>query len=101
MFNTDQGVQFTAGAWTGRLAAAGVAVSMDWRGRCLDHVFVERLWRTVEDEDVYLRGYETVPELERGLATYFSCYNEGRLHQTLDYRTWRTSRSDQRMSMRV
>ena len=87
MFNTDQGVQFTAEALTGRLETAGVAVSMDGRGRCLDNVFVERLWRSVKYEDVYLRGYETVPELERGLAAYFGFYNEGRLHQSLEYRT--------------
>jgi putative transposase len=87
VFNTDQGVQFTAGAWTGRLEAAGVAVSMDGRGRCLDNVFVERLWRSVKYEDVYLRCYETVPELERGLRAYFAFYNGERLHQSLDYRT--------------
>lgn len=63
VFNTDQGVQFTAEAWTSRLEMAGVAVSMDGRGRCLDNVFVERLWRSVKREDVYLRGYETVPQL--------------------------------------
>ena len=87
VFNTDQGVQFTAQAWTGRLESAGVAVSMDGRGRCLDNVFVERLWRSVKYEDVYLRGYETVPELERGLGRYFPFYNEERPHQSLDYRT--------------
>jgi putative transposase len=87
VFNTDQGVQFTAQAWTQRLEAAGVAVSMDGRGRCLDNVFVERLWRSVKYEDVYLRGYEVVPELERGLRRYFVFYNEERLHQSLDYRT--------------
>jgi putative transposase len=87
MFNTDQGVQFTAEAWTGRLEAAGVTVSMDGRGRCLDNVFVERLWRTVKYEDIYLRGYEAVPELARGLGRYFGFYNEERLHQALDYRT--------------
>ena len=87
VFNTDQGVQFTAEAWTGRLLSAGVAVSMDGRGRCLDNVFVERLWRTVKYEDVYLKGYETVPELEAGLGRYFLFYNEERLHQSLDYRT--------------
>ena len=64
-----------------------MAVSMDGRGRCLDNVFVERLWRTVKYEDVYLRGYEAVPELERGLGRYFPFYNEERLHQSLDYRT--------------
>jgi len=87
VFNTDQGVQFTAQAWTGRLEAAGVAVSMDGRGRCLDNVFVERLWRTVKYEDIYLWRYEAVPELQRGLGRYFPYYNEERLHQALDYRT--------------
>jgi putative transposase len=87
VFNTDQGVQFTAGAWTGRLERAGVAVSMDGRGRCLDNVFVERLWRSVKYEDVYLKGYERVPELECGLRAYFGFYNGERLHQSLDYRT--------------
>jgi putative transposase len=87
VFNTDQGVQFTAAAWTGRLESAGVAVSMDGRGRCLDNVFVERLWRTVKYEDIYLRRYETVPELTQGLGKYFPFYNEERPHQALDYRT--------------
>lgn len=87
VFNTDQGVQFTAGVWTGRLEAAGVRVSMDGRGRCLDNVFVERLWRSVKYEDVYLRGYESAPALERGLTAYFRFYNEDRLHQSLGYRT--------------
>jgi putative transposase len=87
VFNTDQGVQFTAEGFTSRLATAGVAISMDGRGRCLDNVFVERLWRSVKYEDVYLRWYETVPELERGLAAYFRFYNEGRFHQSLEYQT--------------
>jgi len=87
VFNTDQGVQFTAGAWAGRLEGAGVAVSMDGRGRCLDNVFVERLWRSVKYEDVYLHGYEAVPDLERGLRRYFGYYNHERLHQSLGYRT--------------
>jgi putative transposase len=87
VFNTDQGVQFTAAAFTGRLELAGVAVSMDGRGRALDNVFVERLWRSVKYEDIYLRGYEAVPELHRGLGRYFAFYNDERLHQSLDYRT--------------
>jgi putative transposase len=87
VFNTDQGVQFTAGAWTGRLESAGVSVSMDGRGRCLDNVFVERLWRSVKYEDVYRKGYERVPELEGGLRAYFGFYNTERVHQSLDYRT--------------
>jgi putative transposase len=86
VFNTDQGVQFTAQAWTGRLESAGVAVSMDGRGRCLDNVFVERLWRTVKYEDIYLHGYEAVPALQAGLGRYFPFYNEERLHQALAYR---------------
>jgi putative transposase len=87
VFNTDQGSQFTAEAFTGRLEAAGVRVSMDGKGRCLDNVFVERLWRTVKYEDVYLRGYETVAQLRAGLARYFAFYNQRRRHQSLGYRT--------------
>jgi putative transposase len=87
VFNTDQGVQFTAGAWAGRLERAGVQVSMDGRGRCLDNVFVERLWRTVKYEGIYPHGYEAVPPLQRGLGEYFPFYNEERLHQSLEYRT--------------
>lgn len=87
LFNTDQGVQFTAAAFTGRLEQAGVRVSMDGKGRCLDNVFVERLWRSVKYEDLYRRGYETVPQLGQGLGRYFAFYNEERPHQSLDYRT--------------
>jgi putative transposase len=82
VFNTDQGVQFTSAAWTGRLESAGVTVSMDGRGRCLDNVFVERLWRSVKHEELYPRCYETVAELERGLTGYFGFYNEERFHQS-------------------
>ena len=87
VFNTDQGVQFTALAFTQLLLAAGVQVSMDGKGRCLDNVFVERLWRTLKYEDIYLKGYETVPQLETGLGRYFPFYNQERLHQSLGYRT--------------
>jgi putative transposase len=87
VFNTDQGVQFTAQAWTGRLEAAGVAVSRDGRCRCLDNGFVEWLWRTVKDEDIYLKGYAGVPALQHGLGQYFPYSNEERYHQALDYRT--------------
>jgi putative transposase len=87
VFNTDQGAQFTAQAWTGRLESAGVAVSMDGKGRCLDNVFVERLWRTVKYEDIYIKGYETVPGLSAGLGSYFPYYNEHRPHQSLGYLT--------------
>jgi putative transposase len=87
VFNTDQGVQFTAEAFTGRLVGAGVAVSMDGKGRCLDNVFVERLWRSVKYENIYPGCYETVPQLASGLGRYFPFYNEERSHQSLDYRT--------------
>ena len=87
VFNTDQGVQFTAAAFTGRLESAGVAVSMDGRGRALDNVFVERLWRSVKYEDIYIKDYEQVSELEMGLRAYFWFYDEERPHQSLDYRT--------------
>jgi putative transposase len=87
VFNTDQGVQFTAKAWTSRLESAGVAVSMVGRGRCLDNVFIERIWRTVKYEYVYPCQPATVPELERGLGAYFRFYNHERIHQSLDYRT--------------
>jgi len=85
--NTDQGSQFTSMAYVEAVEEAGTLVSMDGRGRCLDNVFVERLWRSVKYEDIYLRGYEGVPELERGLGHYFPFYNEQRPHQSLEYRT--------------
>jgi putative transposase len=87
IFNTDQGAQFTSHDFTERLAAAGILISMDGRGRALDNVFVERLWRTVKYEEVYLKDYETPREAIQGLATFFVRYNEWRQHQALDYRT--------------
>lgn len=87
VFNTDQGAQFTSAAFTGRLEQAGVQVSMDGRGRALDNVLVERLWRTVKYEEVYLKDYENVPVAIAGLQDYFRFYNEERLHQALGYRT--------------
>lgn len=87
IFNTDQGSQFTSAEFTGRLQGAGIQISMDGRGRALDNVFVERLWRSVKYEDVYLRDYETVPELLMGLVRYFDFYNHERLHQSLGYAT--------------
>lgn len=87
IFNTDQGVQYTAEAFTGRLEAAGVRVSMDGRGRWADNVFVERLWRTVKYEHLYLHDYATPRALQAGLATYFAYYNEERFHAALDYLT--------------
>ena len=87
IFNTDQGVQFTSLAFPGRLARAGIAISMDGRGRALDNIFVERLWRSVKYEDIYLKDYPTVPALDEGLARYFHFYNHERPHQRLAYRT--------------
>jgi putative transposase len=90
IFNTDQGVQFTAQAWTSRVEQSGAKVSMDGRGRCLDNVFVERLWRSVKYENIYLHGYETVSALRSGLEAYFAYYNDERLHQSLAYETPRS-----------
>src|SRR4029077_2832773 len=87
VFNTDQGVQFTSPAYTRRLEVAGARVSMDGRGRWLDNVFVERLWRTVKYEEIYLWRHETVPALQSGLTRYFGFYNRERRHQSLANRT--------------
>jgi putative transposase len=87
IFNTDQGSQFTAQEYAGRLEEAGIAVSRDGRGRALDNVFVERLWRSVKYEDIYIKDYERVAELEAGLTAYFRFYDEERPHQSLGYRT--------------
>jgi putative transposase len=87
IFNTDQGSQFTSEAFTDVLKDHGVAISMDGKGRWVDNVFVERLWRSVKYEDVYLRAYETPTELRAGLGRYFEFYNTRRRHSTLDRRT--------------
>src|SRR5207245_3807734 len=87
IFNTDQGVQFTSEAFTSRLLEQGIAISMDGRGRALDNVFVERLWRTVKQEHVYLHDYATVWEAEEGLADYFRFYAEERPHSRLGNQT--------------
>jgi putative transposase len=87
IFNTDPGSQFTSREYTGRLEGAGVAVSRDGRGRALDNVFVERLWRSVKYEDIYIKDYDQVKELDAGLAAYFRFYDEDRPPQSLDYRT--------------
>jgi putative transposase len=84
IFNTDQGSQYTATAFTSRLERAGVAVSMDGRGRALDNVFIERLWRSVKYESLYLHGFNTTAELERGLKEYFDFYCYKRPHQGLE-----------------
>ena len=85
IFNTDQGVQFTAHPFTHTLHAAGVRISMDGRGRAFDNIFIERLWRSVKYENIYLNDYASVPALDVGLARYFSFYNEERPHQSLGY----------------
>jgi putative transposase len=87
IFNSDQGVQFTSREFTGRLESAAVAISMDGRGRALDNVFVERLWRSVKYEEVYLHDYATGVECHAGLSSYLRFYCEERPHQSLDYRT--------------
>jgi putative transposase len=87
IFNTDQGSQFTSEAFTDVLKEHGIAISMDGKGRWVDNVFVDRLWRSVKYEDVYLRAYETPTELRAGLARYFEFYNTRRRHSALDRRT--------------
>ena len=87
IFNTDQGAQFTAHAFTHRLQVAQVRISMDGRGRAFDNIFIERLWRSVKYEDIYLKEYATVPDMDQGLMTYFRFYNQERPHQSLGYRT--------------
>jgi putative transposase len=87
IFNTDQGVQFTSAAFVGRLEQRGIAISMDGRGRALDNAFVERLWRTVKYEEVYLHEYADVEETQMSLKRYWRFYNQARKHQALSYRT--------------
>lgn len=87
IFNSDQGSQFTSQDFTGRLQAAGVRISMDGRGRVFDNIFIERLWRSVKYEDVYLNDYASVLAVIAGMERYFVFYNTERLHQALDYRT--------------
>jgi len=87
IFNTDQGTQFTSEDFTGILKAREIAISMDGRGRCLDNIFVERLWRTVKYEEVYLHDYQTPSEAYLGLKKYLEFYNTQRYHQALGYKT--------------
>jgi putative transposase len=87
IFNTDQGCQFTSQAWTERLKAEGVRISMDGRGRFLDNIFVERLWRSVKYEHLYITRHQSVSRLKTGLTGYFTRYNQVRLHQALRYQT--------------
>ncbi len=87
IFNTDQGAQFTSDAFTNVLIKNGVSISMDGRGRALDNIFVERLWRTVKYEEVYLKQHDNVQSLLTGLTDYFVFYNQERRHQSLGYET--------------
>lgn len=87
IFNSDQGSQFTSDAFTGVLIENGISISMDGRGRALDNIFVERLWRSVKYEDIYLKKYDGLPNLWLGLTEYFMFYNETRPHQSLSYAT--------------
>lgn len=84
IFNTDQGVQFTSHQFTGRLEEGGIRISMDGKGRALDNVFIERLWRSVKYEDIYPKGYESLREVRQGLKKYFEFYNEKRPRNTLE-----------------
>jgi putative transposase len=86
IFNTDQGSQFTAAAFTGALLEAGVRISMDGRGRWMDNVFIERVWRSLKYEDIYLRGYADGRQAKAGISEYFAFYNERRVHQAHGYR---------------
>jgi len=87
IFNTDQGVQFTSNDFTEKLEKAAIRISMDGRGRVYDNIFVERLWRSVKYEEVYIHSYEDVRDARKNLTTYFHRYNVERLHETLDYKT--------------
>jgi len=84
IFNTDQGCQFTSSEFTSILESRGISISMDGKGRALDNIFVERLWRTVKYDDIYLKGYTTVPECKAGLKMFFDRYNNKREHQSLE-----------------
>ncbi len=87
VFNSDQGSQFTSDQFTGELEAREIAISMDGRGRCMDNIFIERLWRSLKYEEVYLKDYASVNEARTGIERYLRFYNQERLHQSLQYRT--------------
>jgi putative transposase len=105
IFNTDQGSQFTSAAFTGALASAGVRISMDGRGRWIDNVFIERLWRSLKHEDIYLKGYADGHDAHVGIAAWFAFYNTRRPHQALGSRppmaVWRTGISSGFIDMAV
>jgi putative transposase len=87
IFNTDQGVQFTSAAFLDELETAGIRISMDGKGRFLDNIFIERLWRSLKYEEVFIKAYGSVTEARRGIGGWLSFYNEERPHQALGYRT--------------
>ena len=87
IFNTDQGSQFTSKDFTERVISNKIKMSMDSRGRALDNIFIERFWRSLKYEDIYLRDYQSISELREGLKKYFDFYNNRRVHQSLNYRT--------------
>ena len=87
IFNTDQGSQFTSTVFTERIIGNKIKMSMDSKGRALDNIFIERLWRSLKYEDIYLKDYRSIPELREGLKNYFDFYNYRRLHQSLNYKT--------------
>ena len=87
IFNTDQGAQYTAEAFTGTLKQADIGISMDGKGRCTDNIMIERLWRSVKYEEIYLKEYDTLPALIQALKRYFSFYNHQRPHQSLNGQT--------------
>ena len=87
IFNSDQGVQFTSAAFTGVLAASGIRISMDGKARYLDNIFIERLWRSLKSEDIYIKAYASVQDARRGIDGWLNFYNGERLHQALGYRT--------------
>ena len=87
IFNSDQGSQFTSEKFTGQLAAREIAISMDGRGRCMDNIFIERLWRSLKYEEVYLKDYMLVTEADTNIGKWFRFYNHERPHQNLGYRT--------------
>lgn len=87
IFNSDQGSQFTTPDFTSLLQTKKIKISMDGRGRCMDNIFTERLWRTIKYENVYLKFYSTIPEAKKGLTDYFQFYNHRRLHEAINYQT--------------
>lgn len=87
IFNTDQGAQFTSDDFIAPLQKLGIKISMDSKGRALDNIFVERLWRSVKYEEVYIKNYQSVRDAKRSLTRYFNFYNNSRIHQSLDYLT--------------